>query len=119
VVSANVRGPTWVLRGRGRAPVAGRGQDPGRLLDHWGGQFENLQSATQRLQIVVPVALLLVFVLLFAMFGNVKDGLLVFTGIPFALTGGILALGCVTSRCRSRRRWASSRCPGWRCSTGW
>ncbi|MFL9926140.1 CusA/CzcA family heavy metal efflux RND transporter [Herbaspirillum lusitanum] len=58
----------------------------------WGGQFENLQSAAKRLQIVVPVALLLVFVLLFAMFNNVKDGLLVFTGIPFALTGGILAL---------------------------
>ena len=58
----------------------------------WGGQFEQLQSATQRLQIVVPVALLLVFVLLFMMFGNVKDGLLVFTGIPFALTGGIVAL---------------------------
>jgi len=58
----------------------------------WGGQFENLQSATQRLQIVVPVSLLLVFTLLFAMFGNLKDGLLVFTGIPFALTGGILAL---------------------------
>lgn len=58
----------------------------------WGGQFEQLQSATQRLQIVVPVALLLVFTLLFAMFGNIKDGLLVFSGIPFALTGGILAL---------------------------
>ena len=41
---------------------------------------------------MVPVALLLVFVLLFAMFGNVRDGLIVFTGIPFALTGGILAL---------------------------
>jgi cobalt-zinc-cadmium resistance protein CzcA len=58
----------------------------------WGGQFEQLQSATQRLQIVVPVALLLVFTLLFAMFGNIKDGLLVFSGIPFALTGGIVAL---------------------------
>jgi heavy metal efflux system protein len=58
----------------------------------WGGTFEQLQSAKQRLQIVVPVALLLVFVLLFAMFGNLKDGLLVFTGIPFALTGGIFAL---------------------------
>ena len=58
----------------------------------WGGTFEQLQSAKKRLEIVVPVALLLVFVLLFAMFGNVKDGLLVFTGIPFALTGGILAL---------------------------
>jgi len=58
----------------------------------WGGTFEQLQSAAQRLQIVVPVALLLVFMLLFAMFNNVKDGLLVFTGVPFALTGGILAL---------------------------
>jgi cobalt-zinc-cadmium resistance protein CzcA len=58
----------------------------------WGGTFEQLQSATQRLQLVIPLSLLLVFVLLFAMFGNVKDGLLVFTGIPFALTGGVLAL---------------------------
>jgi len=58
----------------------------------WGGTFEQLQSAAKRLQIVVPVALLLVFMLLFAMFNNVKDGLLVFTGVPFALTGGILAL---------------------------
>ena len=58
----------------------------------WGGQFENLQSATQRLKVVVPVSLLLVFTLLFVMFGNAKDGLLVFTGIPFALTGGIIAL---------------------------
>ena len=58
----------------------------------WGGTFENLQSATERLKLVVPAALFLVFLLLYAMFGNVKDGLLVFTGIPFALTGGILAL---------------------------
>ena len=58
----------------------------------WGGQFENLQSATGRLKVVVPVSLALVFTLLFVMFGNARDGLLVFTGIPFALTGGILAL---------------------------
>ena len=58
----------------------------------WGGTFENLQSATKRLKLVVPAALFLVFLLLYAMFGNVKDGLLVFTGIPFALTGGVLAL---------------------------
>ncbi|MES2027325.1 MAG: CusA/CzcA family heavy metal efflux RND transporter [Pseudomonadota bacterium] len=58
----------------------------------WGGQFEQLQSATKRLQIVIPVALLMVFTLLFVMFGNMKDGLLVFSGIPFALTGGIIAL---------------------------
>lgn len=58
----------------------------------WGGTFEQLQSASARLAVVVPVALLLVFVLLFAMFGNIKDGLLVFAGTPFALTGGVLAL---------------------------
>jgi cobalt-zinc-cadmium resistance protein CzcA len=58
----------------------------------WGGQFENLQSATRRLQLVVPLALGLVFVLLFVMFGNAKDGMLVFTGIPFALAGGVAAL---------------------------
>jgi cobalt-zinc-cadmium resistance protein CzcA len=58
----------------------------------WGGTFEQMQSATKRLQIVVPAALFLVFMLLFAMFNNVRDGLLVFTGVPFALTGGIVAL---------------------------
>ncbi|WP_145649283.1 efflux RND transporter permease subunit [Pseudoduganella lurida] len=58
----------------------------------WGGQFEQLQAATARLAYVVPAALLLVLALLLAMFGTLKDGLLVFTGIPFALTGGIAAL---------------------------
>ena len=58
----------------------------------WGGQFEQLQSATQRLEIVVPVALLLIFILLFMAFGTVSDSLLVYTGVPLALTGGILAL---------------------------
>jgi cobalt-zinc-cadmium resistance protein CzcA len=58
----------------------------------YGGQFENLQSAAQRLRVIVPIALLLVLILLYAMFNNFKDGLLVFTGIPFALTGGVLAL---------------------------
>jgi cobalt-zinc-cadmium resistance protein CzcA len=58
----------------------------------WGGQFEQLQSATRRLEIVVPVALALIFILLFMAFGNVKDSLLVYTGVPLALTGGILAL---------------------------
>jgi cobalt-zinc-cadmium resistance protein CzcA len=58
----------------------------------WGGTFEQLQSASDRLKIVVPLALLLVFVLLYAMFNNFRDGLIVFTGIPFALTGGVLML---------------------------
>jgi cobalt-zinc-cadmium resistance protein CzcA len=58
----------------------------------WGGQFEQLQSATKRLTVVVPVALILVFVLLFLAFGTATDALLIYTGIPLALTGGILAL---------------------------
>jgi cobalt-zinc-cadmium resistance protein CzcA len=58
----------------------------------WGGQFEQLTSASKRLQIVVPVALLLVLLLLFMTFGNIKDSLLVFTGVPMALTGGVAAL---------------------------
>ncbi|MEY3798798.1 MAG: hypothetical protein RLZZ406_99 [Pseudomonadota bacterium] len=59
---------------------------------NWGGTFEQLQSASKRLQIVVPLAMLLVLILLYAMFNNFKDGLIVFTGIPFALTGGVLML---------------------------
>lgn len=59
---------------------------------NWGGTFEQLQSASKRLQIVVPLAFFLVFMLLYAMFNNLRDGLIVFTGIPFALTGGVLML---------------------------
>jgi cobalt-zinc-cadmium resistance protein CzcA len=92
VVSANVRGrDVGSFVADAEAALAQVKIPPGYWTS-WGGTFENLQSATQRLQIVVPASLLLVFVLLFAMFGNAKDGLLVFTGIPFALTGGILAL---------------------------
>ncbi len=58
----------------------------------WGGQFEQMLSARKRLQIVTPVALVLIFFLLFTTFGTVKDALLVFTGVPFALTGGIVLL---------------------------
>ncbi|HIE3609407.1 TPA: CusA/CzcA family heavy metal efflux RND transporter, partial [Legionella anisa] len=58
----------------------------------WGGQFEQLQSASQRLQIVVPITLIGIFLLLFMSFGRVRDALLVFSGIPLALTGGVFAL---------------------------
>ena len=92
VVSANVRGRDVGSFVADAEAALAQVKIPTGYWTSWGGTFENLQSATQRLQIVVPVSLLLVFLLLFAMFGNVKDGLLVFTGIPFALTGGILAL---------------------------
>ncbi len=93
VVSANVRGRdigTFVSEAEDQ--IARQVKIPSGYWTSWGGQFEQLQSATQRLQLVIPVALALVFTLLFVMFGNMKDGLLVFSGIPFALTGGIIAL---------------------------
>jgi len=58
----------------------------------WGGQFEHLISAAKRLWVVVPVALMLILFLLFSAFGSLKNSLLVFTGIPLALTGGFLLL---------------------------
>jgi cobalt-zinc-cadmium resistance protein CzcA len=58
----------------------------------WGGQFENLQRATVMLSIVVPIALLLIFILLFMTFGSVSEALLIYTGIPFAVVGGVFAL---------------------------
>ena len=58
----------------------------------WGGTFENLQSATQRLTIVVPIALALIFLLLYATFGSVRLGLLIFVSVPLGAIGGVLAL---------------------------
>lgn len=58
----------------------------------WGGTFENLQRASARLLIVVPIALFLIFVLLFTTFNSVRQALYIYTGIPFAIVGGILAL---------------------------
>ena len=93
VISANVRGrDIGSFVPEAEEALAKSVRIPAGYWTTWGGTFEQLQSATQRLQIVVPLALFLVFMLLFMMFRNVKDGLLVFTGIPFALTGGIMAL---------------------------
>ena len=93
MVTANVRGRdlgSFVAEAEER--IQGEVSIPAGYWTDWGGQFEQLISAAQRLQIVVPIALLLIFLFLFVTFGNVKDGLLVFTGVPFALTGGVLAL---------------------------
>lgn len=93
VVSANVRGRDMgSFVAEAEKTIAQQVKIPSGYWTTWGGQFEQLQSASQRLQIVIPVALLLIFTLLFMMFGEVKVGLLVFSGIPFALTGGIFAL---------------------------
>ena len=58
----------------------------------WGGQFKNLQKANQRLMIVVPLTLLAIFILLFGYLQNIRQTLLVYLSIPFALSGGIMAL---------------------------
>ena len=93
VVTANVRGRdmgSFVAEAQARLET--QVKVPTGYWTTWGGTFEQLQSAATRLQVVVPVTLLLVLMLLFVMFGSIKDGLLVFTGVPFALTGGIVAL---------------------------
>ncbi|KLB48516.1 hypothetical protein XEUV354_23845, partial [Xanthomonas euvesicatoria] len=58
----------------------------------YGGTFEQLISASQRLSVVVPVTLALIFALLFMAFGSAKDAAIVFSGVPLALTGGVIAL---------------------------
>ena len=93
VVTANVRDRdigSYVTEAQQR--ISQEVKIPAGYWVNWGGTFEQLQSASDRLKIVVPLALLLVFILLYAMFNNFKDGLIVFTGIPFALTGGVLML---------------------------
>lgn len=93
VISANVRDrDIGSFINEAEALIRAQVEIPPGYWMTWGGQFEQLMSATQRLQVVVPVALGLIFVLLYTMFGNFRDGLLVFTGVPFALTGGVLAL---------------------------
>jgi cobalt-zinc-cadmium resistance protein CzcA len=93
IVTANVRGRDLgsVIEDAQRAIEREIDLPAGYWLDY-GGTFEQLESATQRLSIVVPLTLLLVFGLLYAVFGSGKDTLVVFTGVPLALTGGVLAL---------------------------
>ncbi|MGC8658174.1 MAG: efflux RND transporter permease subunit [Desulfomonilaceae bacterium] len=109
-----VTGPNQISREDGKRRVVVtcnvRGRDLGSFVDEaqmtikerlklpagcwitWGGEFEQLLSAAKRLEIVVPLALFLILALLFAAFGSLRHALLVFTGVPLALTGGILAL---------------------------
>ncbi|TWT22454.1 CusA/CzcA family heavy metal efflux RND transporter [Luteimonas marina] len=93
VVTANVRGRdlggfVGELQERVAADVA---LPPGYWIDY-GGTFEQLISAGRRLAVVVPATLLIIFALLFWAFGSVRDAAVVFTGVPLALTGGVVAL---------------------------
>ncbi|MDD1533979.1 MULTISPECIES: efflux RND transporter permease subunit [unclassified Bradyrhizobium] len=93
VVTANVRGRdlgSFVADAQRR--ITDGVKVPAGYWITYGGQFEQLVSATKRLTIVVPIALLLIFVLLFMSLGTFADAALVFSGVPLALTGGIAAL---------------------------
>ncbi len=108
------RGPAEVSRENGRRRISVevnvRGRDIGSFVEEarqrvrervpaaagtlveWGGEFEHLESGRNRLLVAVPLTFLLVFLLLFATFNSLRRALMVFTGIPFAVTGGILML---------------------------
>lgn len=93
VVQANVRGRdmgSFVAEAQQR--IEAQVQLPEGYFITWGGQFENLAKARQRLMIVVPIALSLIFIMLFTAFGSARHALLVYTGVPLALTGGVIAL---------------------------
>jgi len=94
VVQCNVRGRdlgSFVTEAQQRV-AASVHLPEGRYRLEWGGQFENLRRAQLRLEIVVPVALALIFVLLYVTYNQLSDVLLIFSGVPFAWVGGVLAL---------------------------
>lgn len=93
VIQSNVRGRDLVSFVQdAQAGVAQKIKLPAGYHIVWGGQFENQQRAAQRLMLVVPVALGLIFLLLFSTFGSLRQAGLVLGMIPFALVGGVLAL---------------------------
>jgi cobalt-zinc-cadmium resistance protein CzcA len=92
-VEVNVRGrDIGSFVQQAQADVARNMQLPPGYIMEWGGLWQNLESGRNRLLIVVPVTFLIIFMLLFATFHSAKLATLVFTGVPFAVTGGILAL---------------------------
>ncbi len=93
VVQSNVRDRDLVgFVEEAKAAVATQIQMPEGFRLTWGGQFENQQRAAARLAVVIPIALGMIFLLLFATFGSVRQAILVLTNIPFALIGGVFAL---------------------------
>jgi len=93
VVQANVRGrDVSSVVEDARERIAREVRLPAGAHLEWGGQFENLASARNRLMLVVPACFVLIVLLLYGALGSVRDAALVFTGVPLALVGGVLAL---------------------------
>lgn len=92
-IEVNVRGrDVGSFVGEAQRRVEQQVKIPTGYLMQWGGLWEHLESGRNRLMIVVPITFMLIFLLLFVTFGSAGQAALVFTGIPFAVTGGILAL---------------------------
>ena len=94
LVQCNIRGRdtgSFVEEARRRVAEVTQSWPPGYHVT-WGGQFEHMQRAYQRLLIVVPLAGLLIFILLYATFNSVRDACLIFSGVPFAVVGGVVSL---------------------------
>ncbi len=93
VVQANIRGRDMgSFVAEAQEKLDAQVQLPEGYFITWGGQFENLAKARKRLMIVVPIALSLIFIMLFTAFGNVRHAIIVYTGVPLALTGGVFGL---------------------------
>jgi cobalt-zinc-cadmium resistance protein CzcA len=93
VVTANVRGrDIGSFVEEAERQIRAEVELPTGYWSTWGGQFEQLESASRRLQIVVPLALLLIFGILMGVFGSARDAAIVFSGVPLAWTGGIASL---------------------------
>lgn len=93
VVELNVRGrDIGSFVEEAEKTIYNKVQLPAGYYLEWGGTFEQLASARERLAIVVPLSLFLIFLLLFISFGSIRNALLIYTGIPFAIVGGIFSL---------------------------
>ncbi len=92
VVVANVSGRDLVSFVEEAKQLAQSLKTPAGYYFEWGGKFENQQRAAQKLAVVVPVALILIFLILFSTFGSIAQALMVLVNVPFALIGGIVAL---------------------------
>ncbi len=92
-VECNVRGrDIGSFVGEAQRRIAEEVQLPSGYYLTWGGQFENQQSATRRLMVVLPLSIFIIFALLYTTFGNFRHSLLILANLPFALSGGIFAL---------------------------
>ncbi|NUM68558.1 efflux RND transporter permease subunit [candidate division KSB1 bacterium] len=92
-VECNVRGrDIGSFVGEAQRRIAAEVELPSGYYLTWGGQFENQQSATRRLMVVLPLSIFIIFALLYTTFGNFRHSLLILANLPFALSGGIFAL---------------------------